>query len=84
MSNRIFWRAFKITSGCIFLIAGLVGFLLPILQGILLTLAGISLLASESRWVRKLYDSLRNKIGYLLKRRERENAARGAKDNSPR
>ncbi len=45
--------------GWLFVIIGIVGLFLPILQGLLFILIGLVLLSSESAWLRRRLDRLR-------------------------
>lgn len=55
------WRFFKIVLGVIFLILGVVGLFLPVLQGVLFLLLALAILSTESRRVRRLRDGLRQR-----------------------
>ena len=49
-------RALRIGAGVVFLGLGIVGFFLPVLQGFLFTIIGLTLLSSESERARSLLD----------------------------
>ena len=48
--------------GWVFIILGILGLFLPILQGILFLLIGLYLLSSTSPWAARLLDKLRNRF----------------------
>ena len=52
-------RAIRITAGVVLILAGVVGGFIPILQGWVFILAGISLLSPESRTARRILLSIR-------------------------
>lgn len=54
-------RVLRIGAGIVFLILGILGFFLPILQGFLFTIIGLTLLSRESRRVRRLLFWLRGR-----------------------
>jgi hypothetical protein len=54
-------RVLRIGGGVIFLVLGIIGFFVPILQGFLFTLIGLTLLSRESRRVRRLLYWLRGR-----------------------
>ena len=60
-----------IVSGWLFIILGIAGLFLPFLQGILFLAFGISLLASEYHWARRVIHALRQKFPWLGKHLER-------------
>ncbi len=66
MANKIFWKVFRLTIGWILIIVGFVGLFVPVLQGLLLMFAGISLLTAESKWARTLLFSIKAKLGSLF------------------
>lgn len=47
--------------GWVFLILGIIGFFTPILQGILFTLIGLTLLSQTSPWAKKLIEKYRQR-----------------------
>ncbi|MFQ5789763.1 MAG: hypothetical protein ACE5JI_04725, partial [Acidobacteriota bacterium] len=54
-------RLAKIMAGLVLLGLGFVGLFLPVLQGVLFMLAGLALLATESRRVRRLMVGIRRR-----------------------
>jgi uncharacterized membrane protein YbaN (DUF454 family) len=54
-------RIVLILLGWIFLLLGIAGLFLPVLQGILFILIGLTLLATEYHWARRWITSLRNR-----------------------
>lgn len=54
-------RVLRIGGGVTFLVLGIIGFFVPILQGFLFTLIGLTLLSRESRRVRRLLYWLRGR-----------------------
>jgi len=59
-------RALKISVGIVFLLLGVAGLILPILQGILFLLIGLAILSTESRRVRAVIQWLRGKFPRLF------------------
>lgn len=55
--------------GFVAIVAGVIGFAVPILPGIVLILAGLAVLAREFVWARKLQWKLKDKLKRLTKRR---------------
>ena len=53
--------------GWFFIILGIIGLFLPILQGILFLLVGLYLLSSTSPWAARLLDKLRNRFPKINK-----------------
>jgi len=49
MKQRL-WRLGKITAGISLLILGVIGLFLPVLQGILFLIMGLTLLSTERNW----------------------------------
>jgi len=49
----------RIAAGWLLLIGGVIGLFLPFLQGVLMIVIGLSLLAPELPWARRLSNSLR-------------------------
>jgi len=62
LSRYLIKRAFKLTLGWTFLVLGIAGLFLPVLQGILFILIGLGILASEYRWARRWIIKLRQKF----------------------
>ena len=67
-------RIFRYIFGIFFLILGVAGLFLPILQGILFIIAGLLILAPESRRIRRLLDTLRKKYPAVFRSAERMKA----------
>ncbi len=65
------WRLLRIASGFLLLAFGVVGLFLPILQGVLMILAGLAVLGKDLPWSRAITD----RIASLVRRR----ASRGGK-----
>lgn len=63
-----FFRLLRIVVGFALLALGVVGLFLPVLQGVLLLLAGLAVLGRDLPWARSLTDRL---AGYLRRRRAR-------------
>ena len=80
MANKIFLRVFRLTVGWFLLIVGFIGLFVPVLQGWLFMLAGLSLLAAESEWARKVLTFLKKKFNDLFKRRGAGNSSRNSGD----
>ncbi len=55
-------RVLRVGAGVVFLVLGILGFFLPVLQGILFTFIGLTLLSRESRRVRALMHRLRGRV----------------------
>jgi uncharacterized membrane protein YbaN (DUF454 family) len=56
---RPLFRMVKIAVGSLLVLVGIAGLFLPLLQGILMIAAGLAILGSESRRVRRLNERLR-------------------------
>jgi uncharacterized membrane protein YbaN (DUF454 family) len=69
------WRVVRLVSGILLLIAGLIGGLLPVIQGWMFLVPALLLLAPESRLVRKLVVRMRTKLKLRRTRRRREKKA---------
>jgi len=52
------WRVLRIASGFLLLALGVIGLFLPILQGVLMILAGLAVLEKDLPWSRKITDWL--------------------------
>lgn len=61
MNVRLVKRVVKLVLGWAFVLLGIVGIFLPILQGILFLVIGLSLLSSESKTARKILSYLKNR-----------------------
>lgn len=57
-----------ITAGWVCIILGVAGLFLPILQGILLLLLGLLLLAKRYKWARRLLEKLRRRYPHFFYR----------------
>jgi len=60
--NETLGRLLRRVFGVLFLIAGIAGLFLPVLQGILFLLIGALLLAGESIWVRRKIAGLKKRF----------------------
>lgn len=58
---RPYRRWAKLTLGYFFLVLGVLGLVLPILQGVLFLAIGLGLLAQEAAWARALLERLRGR-----------------------
>lgn len=54
-----FWRIGRIIGGFALLIVGFIGLFLPVLQGVVMIVAGLLLLSPEFSWARRLLDWLK-------------------------
>lgn len=52
------WRVLRIASGFVLLALGVIGLFLPILQGVLMILAGLAVLGKDLPWFRAITDRL--------------------------
>lgn len=59
--RRRFKRWLVLAIGWGFVLLGIAGLVLPILQGILFLLIGLAILSRESPWAQRLLDRLRNR-----------------------
>ena len=66
------WRILRIASGFVLLALGIIGLFLPILQGVLMILAGLAVLGKDLPWSRAITDRLAG----FVKRRAGNRAAR--------
>lgn len=64
-------RAIRLTAGTAFLILGVLGLFLPILQGILFILTGLLILSPESRRIRRFLEVLKARYPHAFERAER-------------
>lgn len=60
-------RYLKISVGWAFVVLGIAGLFLPILQGILFLVIGFSILASEQIWAERLLHNLRRRFPQLAR-----------------
>lgn len=70
-----FFRVLRIGVGFALLALGVVGLFLPVLQGVLLLLAGLAVLGRDLPWAKSLTDRL---AGYLRRRRARSGGSGGS------
>jgi uncharacterized protein len=63
-------RFFRIFFGTVFLILGVIGLFLPVLQGILFIIVGFLILAPESKRIRHILELLRQKYPALFEKAE--------------
>lgn len=54
-------RIIRYVSGITLLVLGVIGLFVPILQGILMIIAGLLILAPESKLIQKMIEKLRKK-----------------------
>ena len=59
------WRIVRLVSGWTLIALGIVGLVLPILQGVALIVAGLALLAPDMPWARRSLDWLRARLRRL-------------------
>ena len=64
-------RILRWTFGIAFLILGVLGLFLPILQGILFIIVGLLVLAPESRLVRRILNALRKRYPGIFEAAEK-------------
>jgi len=60
--RRRFWRVVRIVSGCVLVAVGVVGLFLPVLQGIAFIFAGLTVLAADLPWAKRLLHALRQRL----------------------
>ncbi len=75
------WRVVKIVAGVCLLVLGVVGLFLPILQGVLFLSLGLALLATESRRVRNVVETLKRRHPGPWKQMEKLKARIGKRLN---
>lgn len=63
------WRFLRIASGFLLLGLGVIGLFLPILQGVLMILAGLAVLGKDLPWSRAITDRL---AGFVRRQAGRE------------
>ena len=66
--SKIFKRWLVLLAGWGFIVLGVAGLFLPFLQGVLFLLIGISILAAEYVWARRLLQKLRERFPSLSAR----------------
>ena len=60
------WKRFAVIStGWVFILLGIVGLFLPVLQGILFILIGLVILSTEYHWARRLLGYVRERFPRL-------------------
>lgn len=69
------WRILRIASGFLLLALGVVGLFLPILQGVLMILAGLAVLGKDLPWSRTITDRL---ASFVRRRASRDGQPRKA------
>lgn len=75
------WRVLRIASGFLLLALGVIGLFLPILQGVLMILAGLAVLGKDLPWSRAITDRL---AGFVKRRAENRAARkRGREEAAP-
>jgi hypothetical protein len=60
--RRRFLRVARIVSGCLLVAVGVVGLFVPVLQGIAFIFAGLTVLAADLPWAKRLLLSLRQRL----------------------
>ena len=63
--RRGVWRIVRLASGWALIGFGIVGLVLPILQGVAMIVAGLALLAPDLPWARRWLDWLRARMRQL-------------------
>ena len=58
-------RILTLIAGWIFILLGIVGLFLPVLQGVLFLLVGLIILSSEYVWAHNLLNKIRNRFPKL-------------------
>jgi uncharacterized membrane protein YbaN (DUF454 family) len=58
-------RILTLIAGWIFILRGIVGLFLPVLQGVLFLLVGLIILSSEYVWAHNLLNKIRNRFPKL-------------------
>ncbi|HXH50421.1 MAG TPA: PGPGW domain-containing protein [Terriglobia bacterium] len=66
--TRRFKRWLCLAAGWSFIALGVLGLILPFLQGVLFLLIGITILSAEYVWARKLLQKLRDRFPSLIGR----------------
>ncbi len=64
-------RIIRIALGSLFLLLGVVGLILPVLQGILFLIAGLLILSPESRRIRTFLGVLRRRYPAIFEQADR-------------
>lgn len=60
------WGVLRIVTGSILLALGIIGLVVPVLQGVALIFAGLAVLASHFPWARRLLRRLQGWFRWLL------------------
>ena len=60
--RRKTWRIVRIASGSVLLVLGVIGLVVPVLQGWALILAGLAVLARDVPWARRWLNAIRDRI----------------------
>jgi uncharacterized membrane protein YbaN (DUF454 family) len=64
-------RALELALGWAFILLGVAGIFLPILQGILFILVGLLIISRHAPWAARLLEKLKTRFPKLAKRMER-------------
>ena len=72
------WRIVRLASGWSLVAVGIVGLVLPILQGVALILAGLAVLATDLPWARRLLHRVRDRVRKWRKEPDGGGAAPGS------
>ena len=78
--RRRIWRVIRIGLGSSLLIVGMIGLVLPILQGVALIIAGLAVLATELPWARRWLHNLRGWLRRLGPRGSDRRARRSGQE----
>ncbi|MBA4543920.1 MULTISPECIES: PGPGW domain-containing protein [Thermoactinomyces] len=70
MNDRV-KHVIKVVLGWTFLVLGIIGFFVPILQGFLFTLIGLILLSQTTPWAKRLLDRLRRRYPEIAVKSEK-------------
>lgn len=70
--RRRLWRLGKITVGVVLLVLGVIGLFLPLLQGILFLIMGLSLLSTESPRAKAWLHHVEKRTGWRRLARDAE------------
>ena len=60
--RRRFLRIVRIASGCLLVAVGVVGLFVPVLQGIAFIFAGLTVLAADLPWAKRLLNAMRERL----------------------
>jgi len=60
--RRRFLRVARIVSGCLLVAVGVVGLFVPVLQGLAFIFAGLTVLAADLPWAKRLLLALRRRL----------------------